>query len=92
MRSPEVAIHTYTAEPIPVRGVLEVDVKYKNYTGTQTLYVVAGQGPTLLGREWLGDIRLDWRSLGIARSSPDPWFGSIAKEARGTLSGWTWNQ
>ena len=30
--------------------VLKVDIKYKNYTGTQTFYVVAAQGPSLLGR------------------------------------------
>ena len=47
--------------------MLKVDVKYKNHTGTQTFYAVAGQVPSLLGHEWLRDIRLDGRSLEIAR-------------------------
>ena len=49
LQSPEMALHTCNAAPIPVRGVLKVDVKYKNYTGTQTLCAVARQGPSLLG-------------------------------------------
>ena len=56
LQSPEVALRMYTVGPIQVMGVLKVDVKYKNYTGTQTVYVVAGQGPSLLGCEWLSDI------------------------------------
>ena len=72
LQKPEVALRTYPAEPIPVRGVLKVDVRYKNYAGTQTLYVVAGEGSSLLGREWLRDIRLDWRSLRIARVAQAP--------------------
>ena len=67
LQTPEVALHTYTAEPIPVRRVLEVKVKYKNYTGTQTLYVVEGQGPSLLGCEWLRDIRLNLKSFRTVR-------------------------
>ena len=30
------------------------------------LYVVQKNGPTLLGRDWLQNIRLDWHSLGMA--------------------------
>ena len=33
------------------------------YQGKHTLYVVEGSGPMLLGRNWLSDIRLDWRSI-----------------------------
>ena len=42
-------------------------MSYKEYMGTQTLYVVAGDSLSLLGREWLRDIQLDWKNLGIAR-------------------------
>ena len=53
----DVQVATYTAEPIPVLRVMKVCVKYGDYCGTQHLYVVPGNGPTLLGRDWLQSIR-----------------------------------
>ena len=41
----------YTGERIPVEGEREVTVRCGNYVGTQTLYVVKGNGPTLFGRD-----------------------------------------
>jgi len=59
-------LQTYTAESLAVLGTILVKVRYGSYVGTHTLYVVNGQGPTLLGRDWLMKIRLDWHSLGVA--------------------------
>ena len=62
-------------EAIPVLGELAVDVTYPGNTYALTLYVVQGNGPTLLGRSWLQHIQLDWRCLGIATiqtGSPQP--------------------
>ena len=61
-----VKLRTYTEEPMSVLGEMQVDVTYQQSTHVLTLYVVQGIGPTLLGRNWLQYIRLDWRSLGIA--------------------------
>ena len=49
-----VVLHTYTGEPIPVRGVLSVSVKYggRSYPGLK-LIVIQGSGPCLMGRDWL---------------------------------------
>jgi len=44
------------------RGQLPVQVYYGQQTFDLTLVVVAGSGPSLLGRNWLHSIRLDWRS------------------------------
>lgn len=33
-----------------------VNVKYKEYEGTRTLYIMEGYGPELVGRGWLGRI------------------------------------
>ena len=41
-------------------------MKYQTYMGHHDLYVVGGNGPTLLGRDWLQFVRLDWHSLGVA--------------------------
>ena len=34
--------------------------------GLPCLFVVGGNGPTLLGSDWLQFVRLDWHSLGVA--------------------------
>ena len=39
------------------------NVRYGNYSGKHTLYVVKGDGPCLLGRDWLEHIQLDWASI-----------------------------
>ena len=43
-----------------IRGNCELQGLHGN------LYVVAGDGPSLLGCEWLRDSQLDWKNLGIA--------------------------
>ena len=53
LQKPKVRLQTYTAEPLPLLGVLTVQVVYRGYTGSYTLYVVQGNGPTLLGHDWL---------------------------------------
>jgi len=68
----EVRLKTYTTEPLPVVGVIHVKVEYGEYRGTHPLYVVHGKGPTLLGRDWLQTIRLDWKSLGVANIQEQP--------------------
>ena len=45
----EVRLTTYTAEPISVLGVMNVRVRYGDYCGMHPLYVVPGDGPSLLG-------------------------------------------
>ena len=56
-------ITTYTGEPIVVHGYACVNVRYKGQQAVLPLVVVAGDGPSLLGRHWLTAIRLDWYSI-----------------------------
>ena len=58
---------TYTREPLKVRGATTVSVHYQGQTAELELVVVAGAGPSLLGRDWLQKIRLDWQSLNQIR-------------------------
>ena len=58
-------LFTYTAEKSTVLGELTVSVRYGKYMGTHTLYVVEGNGTSLLGRDWLHYISLDWASIRI---------------------------
>ena len=57
----EVKLRTYTGEELKVLGAIDVDL------GTQqhnlSLLVVQVSGPSLLGRDWMVPIRLDWHSL-----------------------------
>ena len=46
----------------------EVAVSYQGQSATLPLVVVKGQGPTLLGRNWLGKIRLNWGEIHHTRS------------------------
>ena len=90
-----VQLQTYTADSLAVLGTMEVQVRYGNYVGKQVLFVVRGNGPTLLGRDWLMEIRLDWQSLGVAtvqntsltlKSVLDK-YSDVFKKELGTLKG-----
>ncbi len=72
LRWTNVRLKTYTEQAMPVLGEMVAKVTYQEQTHALTLYVVQGNGPTLLGRSWLHHIRLDWGSLGIASVQEAP--------------------
>ena len=45
----QVWLSTYSAEALRVVGAMKVQVHYDSYVGQHLLYVVSGDGPTLLG-------------------------------------------
>ena len=59
----KILLKTYTGEHIPVQGELRVHVRYGEQCASLVLLVVAGDGPTLLGRNWLKYIQLDWKAI-----------------------------
>ncbi len=63
LRRSTIKLKTYTEERIPVVGQLHVHVSYGTQKAPLVLLVVAGEGPTLMGRNWLKYIRLDWKSI-----------------------------
>ena len=54
---------TYTKEPLEVKGALTATVVYGNQRAKLEHVVVAGDSPSLLGRNWLWKIILDWSRL-----------------------------
>jgi hypothetical protein len=62
-------LRTYTGEELRVLGTINVVVLAKGIEEHLPLVVVAGNGPSLLGRDWLERIRLDWEELHRLRSS-----------------------
>ena len=59
----QVKLHSYSGEAIPVLGTVDVVVKYGVQIATLPLLVVKGEGPNLLGRNWLGVLKLDWHEI-----------------------------
>ena len=47
-------------------GRMKVKVRYGAQRARLSLYVVEGHGPSLMGRDWLAHIRLEWKSIGLA--------------------------
>ena len=58
-----VSLKTYTGEPIKLVGNLHVRVQYQGQQARLVLIVVEGNGPSLLGRNWLKYLRLDWSTI-----------------------------
>ena len=56
-------LRTYTGEQINVLGTISANVQFKTQQETLPLLVVDGDGPNLLGRDWLHKIKLDWQEL-----------------------------
>ena len=56
-------LYTYTGESLPILGKAMVEVNHNDQMIVLPLYVVKGDGPTLLGREWLHMLQLDWKQI-----------------------------
>ena len=52
-----------TPSSSPVQGMIEVEVEYEDQKAKLPLVIVDGKGLTLLGRNWLHHLRLDWSQL-----------------------------
>ena len=55
-----IVLRTYTGEEVKPKGVCTVDVDYEGGKYSLPLLVVSGEGPALLGRNWLEEIKLNW--------------------------------
>ena len=63
---------TYTGEKLPVLGQINVRAQYEGQTKSLDLVVVTGNGPTLLGRNWLLQLRLDWAAIRKVEPNTQP--------------------
>jgi len=48
---------------------MKADVHYKGQNKSLTLYVVAKESPSLLRRDWLTELQLDWHELYLVNQS-----------------------
>ena len=65
MRPTTTRLRTYSGQQLVVLGTLKVTVKYEAQKVVLSLLVVEGSGPSLLGRDWLSQLKLNWKSLSV---------------------------
>lgn len=82
-----IRLQSYSREPIPVKGCCYVKLEYESQTGVMPLLIVAGSGPTLLGRDWLSQIHLNWREIHHVHSASLMQHHSVFEEGLGTFKG-----
>ena len=63
LRETKLQLRTYTGEVVRPVGVGEVHVNYRNQVMKLPVTVLDGKVPTLLGRDWLDKLKLDWAEL-----------------------------
>ena len=68
--SSEVHLTTYTKEPLIIIGQKVVEVQYKDQKKNLILVIVEGNGPALLGRDWLMHIKINWTDISTVQSTP----------------------
>ena len=83
---------TYIGESIPIIGSINVHVKYKELEEELSFLVVDGNGPNLLGRDWLSKCRVNLGEI-FSLDSPNALkevqkrYSSVFTEQLGCLKG-----
>ena len=63
LQESNIKLCTYSGEKLEVKGSATCKVEYGNETYKFPIVVLAGNGPTLLGRNWLYHILIQWTKL-----------------------------
>ncbi|PIK62196.1 hypothetical protein BSL78_00919 [Apostichopus japonicus] len=63
LHATKVVLKTYLGDKIPVHGKGKVRVHYNGHEQMLPIYVVEGNGPALMGRDWLLELPLDWQNI-----------------------------
>ena len=58
-----VRLRTYSGDEVTVCGELSVMVEYKEQKVTLPLLIVKGGGQSLMGRDWLSFLKLNWQQI-----------------------------
>lgn len=66
-----VKLTTYTGESIAVKGTIDVHITYQEQESWLKLLIVAGSGPSLMGRDCISQFWLDWENLNTVCATPD---------------------
>ena len=83
-------LFTYPGEPIAVVGSTNVTVDHNKQTAVLPLVITKEAGPTLLGRNWLSVLCLDWQSIFQVKSNLQgvlDQYSEVFREELGTVRG-----
>ena len=96
LQETQARLKSYNGVDIAVEGEIYVNVKYQTQEALLPLIVVKGSGPSLLGRNWLEHLILDWSSLHLLNIADNPGLptlldkhSNLFKEELGKLVGTT---
>ena len=90
----DLKLFSYTKDPLSLRGKCEVNVELNGQKMLLTVHIARKGGATLIGRDWLRKLRLNWDELRVHHlSSPIATlidrYGSLFSEEQGELKGFT---
>ena len=60
LKPTDVKLHTYAKETLQVLGSTEMEVTYTEQSKCLPLLVVGCNRPSLLGKNWLAELKLEW--------------------------------
>ena len=66
-----IRLQTYTGEKIIPLGILDVTVEINKQKKELQLYVIERGGAPLFGRDWLRELKLDWRTINKIHAVPE---------------------
>ncbi|GFY16226.1 uncharacterized protein K02A2.6 [Trichonephila clavipes] len=75
-----IVFKTYKGDSIIPLGYLTVRVQYKNQKVNLNLYIVKENLDTILGREWLYKIHLDWPAIKAFRAKTEQNLNNLLRE------------
>ena len=78
LRKTDILLKTYSGDLIPLLGQMTLPVTYENQIITLPLIVVKGDRPTLMGRNWLKKLKLNWSDIFTIKQSTS--VGDILKK------------
>ena len=70
-------LNTYSGERLQVLGEVQLPVQYQGQSAKLTAFIVKGNNPALLGRDWLTKLKLDWSRIFAVKSESVP--GSVTE-------------
>ena len=69
LQSSAIQLKTYRNEKLSVLGQNDVTVRYGDQVQKLIITVVDGDGPSLLGRDWLKQLRQNWTQISMVQNS-----------------------